>query len=93
MRIAAIIVFLALLATPAQAQYGVGTYRLGYLTPTITYPPMFRSYYRPYYRPRWRRSYYTPVSGYTPVNDYSFELQQIRWNLEDINDRASFRGW
>ena len=84
MRIAAIIVFLALLATPAQAQYGVGM-RLGYLSPTITYPRYYRPYYR-YYRPRHFRRY-TPVSG------YNFELQQIRFNLEAINDRAILRGW
>ena len=92
MRIAAIIVFLALLATPAHAQYGVGTYRLGYLTPTITYPsyrnPVFRPYYRPYYRPR-----YQNFRRYTPVSGYNFELQQIRFNLEAINDRAILRGW
>ena len=85
MKLAAFFIFLALLITPASAQYGIGTYRLGYLTPTITYPRYYRPYYRQYY-PRYNRRY-------TPVTNYNFELQQIRFNLETINDRALLRGW
>jgi hypothetical protein len=88
MRIAAIIVFLALLATPAQAQYGIGTYHVGYLTPTITYPCYHRPYYRPYYR-AYRHPYYAPSSS----SWNSYDLRKIRFNLELMNDREMMRGW